>query len=233
MKKQIRFQRYLLKRAKPFRYKFNNIIARYSLISNDPVFNAELFDYLEPLKQSWREIRAEYEKVQTSESIPSLGSVSKDHKRLDNQGKWLSYFLWGYGVKFRANCEKCPVTAELIENIPGLLSAIFSIHQPGAHLPRHTGVTKGMITYHLGLKIPNACFIDVEDQKYTWKEGQFFVFDDTYHHEVFNQSEQDRVILLLHVKRPLKQPGKFIQNIFFWMIRHSPFVTETKQALGV
>jgi beta-hydroxylase len=31
---------------------------------------------------------------------------------------------------------------------------MFSMHEPGTHLPRHRGVTKGMVTCHLGLKIP-------------------------------------------------------------------------------
>lgn len=231
--KALSLSRKILKQyGKPLRHRFNAFIAKYSLLSNDEVLSPEQFNYLRPLEARWKDIRREADAVLSQESIPSLGSISLDHKRLDYQGKWLSYFLWGYGYKVEKNCRKCPVTVSLVEKVPGLLTAMFSIHEPGAHLPRHRGVTKGMLTYHLGLRIPEGCYINVEDQGYHWQEGRFFVFDDTYYHEVFNNSEQNRLILLLHVRRPLRNPGKLVQNLFFWLIRHSPFVRDTKRALG-
>jgi len=209
----------------------NDFLAKYSLIEDRAVLDPTQFDYLRPLEGRWQEIRAEADAVMATNRIPSLGSISRDHRRLDHQGKWRSYFLWGYGEKMPSNCAQCPVTAGLVKRVPGLLTAMFSIHEPGTHLPRHRGVTKGMLTYHLGLRIPQRCCINVEDRDYYWQEGKFFVFDDTRYHEVVNNSDQDRVILLLHVRRPLAAPGSLIQTLFFWLMRRSPFVTDVKKAL--
>ena len=225
--------RKLMKRLKPLRHQVNSHIAKYSTIGNDEVYDPNMFEYLKPLQEKWKEIQAEADQVMQHENVPSLGSISKDHQRLDAEGKWKSFILWGYGFRSEQNCSRCPVTASLVDSIPGLLTAMFSIHEPGAHLPRHRGVTKGMVTYHLGIHIPENCYIEVEDKRYYWQEGKFFVFDDTYYHEVFNRSDQNRIILLLHIRRPLRQPGKFFQDTIFWLLQHSPFVTETKRELNV
>ena len=46
----------------------------------------------------------------------------------------------------------------------------------------------------------NETFVNVEGD--VW-EGSSVLFDDTWNHEVFNQSSGDRVVLLLDVLRPL------------------------------
>ncbi len=216
---------------------FNRAVIKSSLIDDSEVFTAERFSYLEPLKAHWRTVRDEADRVlQDIQSIPPLGDVSPDHKRLDYTGKWRAYFLWGYGYRVDRNCEQCPLTASLVDEIPGLLTAMYSVHEPGAHLPRHRGVTKGMLTYHLGLHVPTSrsdCYIQIEDTPYHWREGEFLVFDDTRYHEVFNRSDAPRVILLLHIRRPLGFPGSWLQDLFFWGIRRSPFVQDARHNIDL
>ena len=212
---------------------FNRFVVKSSLIEDKPVYDGNGFGYLAPLEDSWRQIRQEADAVLDSiDTIPPLGDISPDHQRLDYTHKWRTYFLWGYGIRVDENCARCPLTTKLVENIPDLLTAMFSIHLPGAHLPSHRGVTKGMLTYHLGLRVPidsSGCYINVGGKNHHWREGEFFVFDDTYRHEVFNNSNEMRVILLLHIRRPLKFPGAWAQNVFFWGIRHSAFVKDAKR----
>ena len=168
------------------------------------------------------------------EEVPSLGDVSPDHQRLDKKRSWKTFFLWGYTYRAHGNCARAPRTAELVDRIPGVISALFSIHEPGTHLPRHRGVTKGMITCHLGLIIPDdpaRCRIAVEDRDYHWTPGKFFIFDDTCYHEVWNDTDQRRVILLIHVRRPLRGFGKWVESVFFQLIRISPFVQRARRNL--
>lgn len=233
MQTKFRFTRWLVDRhGSRVRDAFNRAVINSSLVDDREVFGAEEFSYLQALEENWLAIRREADDViRGIQAVPPLGDVSPDHKRLDYTGKWRGYFLWGYGLQVERNCKRCPVTAALVDKIPGLLTAMFSIHEPGAHLPRHRGVTKGMLTYHLGLRVPadkSRCYIKVEDTDYSWEEGKFFVFDDTRHHEVFNNADTPRVILLLHIRRPLRFPGSWIQNAFFWGIRHSPFVQDAR-----
>lgn len=110
-----------------------------------------------------------------------------------------------------------------------MISAFYSIHAPGTHLPRHYDPTRGIITCHLALKIPKseACRMSLGDENYHWHEGECFIFDDTYYHEVWNETDEDRVILLIHFERPLRQPGKAVAECFMWIIRRSPFIQTT------
>ena len=237
-KENFRLSRWLVSRyGGRVRDFFNSFVVKSSLIEDKAVFDAAEFDYLKPLEDGWQQIRQEADAVLSDvEAVPPLGDISPDHQRLDYTRRWRAYFLWGYGIRVDDHCAQCPITTAFVEKIPGLLTAMFSVHQSGAHLPRHRGVTKGMLTYHLGLHIPNEnndCYINVESTSYHWQEGKFFVFDDTYHHEVFNNSMQSRVILLLHIRRPLRFPGSWAQNIFFWGIKRSPFVQDAKRNFGV
>ena len=38
------------------------------------------------------------------------------------------------------------------------------------------------------------------------------VFDDTYDHEAWNDSGDTRVVLRVRVRRPLRQPGRWIAD---------------------
>lgn len=211
----------------------NRIVARYSEIEDSDVFDPSMFAWTEPLQANWRAIHDEALAILGfREDIPPLGDISPDHQRLDRRRSWRTFFLWGYGYRIDANCEFAPATAALVDRVPGLISAMFSLHEPGTHLPRHHGVTKGMITCHLGLKIPadtDNCVIAVNDTHHHWAPGRFFIFDDTCHHEVWNRTAEDRIILLLHIRRPLRAPGSWLQTVFFALIRRSPFVQDAKR----
>jgi ornithine lipid ester-linked acyl 2-hydroxylase len=226
-------QKRIVKYGKRLRKLLNRTIASYSLVGNPPVFEEGVFAWTRDLETNWQIILAELQALMKSrKDIPTLLEISPDHKRLTDDGKWQSFFLCGYGYKSKANCRRCPQTAALIGKIPGLKTAMFSIHAPGIHIPRHKGVTKGMVVCHLGLIIPKArekCRLKVDDQICLWECGKTFVFDDTYPHEVWNETDEDRVILLLQVERPLRGWGLILARIFMTAIRWSPFVQDARR----
>jgi hypothetical protein len=43
---------------------------------------------------------------------------------------------------------------------------------------------------------------------------------------VWNDTEEDRIVLLLHVKRPLRFPGSMLRDMLFGVLRASPFVQD-------
>jgi aspartyl/asparaginyl beta-hydroxylase (cupin superfamily) len=173
--------------------------------------------------------------LQHREAIPALREITPDTTMIAVDDKWQSFFIWGYRYKARSNAAHCPVTTRVVEKIPGLISALYSIHAPGLHIPRHYGVTKGMLTCHLALKVPRTterCRIAIDGRDHVWKEGECLVFDDTYYHEVWNDTDEDRVILLVQFERPLRQPGKALAAGFLWLVRHSPFIQTTLRTLS-
>ena len=143
---------------------------------------------------------------------------------------WRSFFLWGYGYAIEDNLAQCPRTAEIVARIPDLNSAFFSILAPGTHIPAHRGVTKGLITCHLGLIVPRDGDVRmrVDNRMVRWAEGETLVFDDTYDHEVWNDTADTRVVLLIKFERPLKRPGKWFADLFLGIVRRSAFVQEAR-----
>ncbi|MBS0480346.1 MAG: aspartyl/asparaginyl beta-hydroxylase domain-containing protein [Proteobacteria bacterium] len=220
----------IIRYGKHLRGFFDRLIAASSLVSNDPVLDVRDFAWTEQLRANWRAIRAEAIHAALGRHSPSLASVSPDHRAIAPVNMWRSFFLWGYGYCVEENVERCPVTAATVAKIPGLNSAFFSILAPGTHIPAHRGVTKGLITCHLGLIVPRDGDVRmrVDDRIVRWAEGETLVFDDTYDHEVWNDTQHTRVVLLIQVRRPLRNPGRWIADTFLNVIRRSAFVQEAR-----
>ena len=211
-------------------------IGLFSKVGNPPVFSRDVFDWVVQLEANWESIRDEALAVlEQPDDVPPLREVSPDHSRIAIDDKWKVFFLWGYRYEMKGNTARCPVTNQLVQSVPGLISAFFSVHTPGTHLPRHYGPTNGIITCHLGLKIPpdrQKCRININDADCNWEEGKFLIFDDTYYHEVWNDTDEDRVVLLMQVERPLRQPGKAIADGFLWLATRSPFIQTSLKSLN-
>jgi aspartate beta-hydroxylase/beta-hydroxylase len=128
--------------------------------------------------------------------------------RIDPDRAWKIYPLNIMGVKPQEYCRRCPRTTALLDGIPGLFEAFFSILEGGKSIPAHDGPYRGYLRYHLGLVVPeiNPPSIRIKDQVYSWKEGESVLFDDSWNHEVYNQCEQDRVILIVDIRRPMPRP---------------------------
>jgi beta-hydroxylase len=75
------------------------------------------------------------------------------------------------------------------------------------------------------------CHIQVDDQTLCWEEGKTMVFDDTFEHEVWNETGQDRIVLLVQFKRPVRFPGNLVANLFLAGIRKSSFVQTVRRNL--
>ncbi len=208
-------------------------LARWSRLEDRPVFAPGVFDWAPLLERNWRAIRAEAEAVLGDErATPPLRAISPDHALIATDERWKSFFLWGYGVRSPENCARCPQTAALLEQVPDLLTALFSILEPGTHIPRHTGPTKAIITCHLGLRVPAArarCRMRVDGTDVHWEEGRMVVFDDMYEHEVWNDTDEHRVVLMLHVKRPERFPGTLVRDGFLAAVRRSPFIQDARR----
>ena len=218
------------------RHKANDLIARSSQISNDPVLDPAQFDWTRKLKANWETIRDEAMAIyEHRDAIPPLREISPDHRRIVEDNSWRSFFLIGYGLRQEENIARAPRTAELVSAIPGLNSAFFSILAPGSVIVPHRGVTKAFITAHLGLSIPKdreGLWMRVDDQRLHWHEGEWLVFDDTYEHEVRNDTDEARIILLCQVERPLRAPGSWMASALMSYVRRSQFVQEAKDNLA-
>lgn len=218
--------------GKRWRPAIDRTLSAHSAAPDQPVLQPELFPWTAALEEEWETVRKEAEAaLRDLNAIPPLHDVSPDHRRIAELDRWRSFFLYGYGYRMDQNCERCPQTARLLAAVPGLNSAFFSILKPGAHIPLHRGVTKAIMTCHLGLRTPKAgrCEMAVGDETVRWSDGRAAVFDDTYPHEVWNDTDELRIVLLIQFKRPIRQPGKLLGDLFLTGVRYSPFVQEARR----
>ena len=51
-------------------------------------------------------------------------------------------------------------------------------------------------------KVPENCSIRVGDLNLKWKEGEAFIFDDSYEHEVWNNSDEEGIIFIMDILHP-------------------------------
>lgn len=221
--------------GKELRPKVDRRILRDALVPDEAILDKSYFPWICVLEERWHEIRDEAVRIRT-EDIPSLGDISFDHGRIAADRRWKSFFLKGYGYRMGNNYTRAPITASLIDKVPGLVTASFSVMEAGGHIPRHWGMTKGMLTYHLALKVPTErekCRIHIEGtdglRVMAWEEGRSFIFDDMCNHEVWNETDEDRYLLLIQIRRPCRGVGHLLQSIFLFGVRHSRFVQDIRR----
>lgn len=212
-------------------------VASASLVGDsaffDPHGHPEHFFWTHRLEDHWQTIRRELDQVlEHREQLPNFQDISTDQKHLTQDDDWKTFFLYGFGYKAEKNCARCPETTRLVESVPGMKTAFFSILAPGKHIPEHRGPYKGVLRYHLGLKVPapaEQCRIRVEDETRHWEEGQSLMFDDTYRHEVWNDTGGERAILFMDVERPLAFPASLINRAIIALVGLSPFVQDARR----
>jgi beta-hydroxylase len=104
---------------------------------------------------------------------------------------------------------------------------MFSILTPGSRISAHRGVYNGVLRYHLALMVPSRperCAIRIDGQTRHWEEGKSLIFDDTREHEVWNDSDEGRVVLFVDFLRDLPPPLSWLNRGLLRLIAASPYV---------
>ena len=160
---------------------------------NKMFYNPSHFPHIKKLESLWKEFLIEYSSLKDG-ILPYI-----EHDLYT--GKWDVFPFIFFGEKVEEGCKLCPKTWKAIKDIPGLLTASFSILRAGTEIFPHTGFTDKVIRCHLGLKIPTDCAIIVGEESRGWQEGKCLLFDDTVLHSAYNKSNEDRIVLLLDIER--------------------------------
>jgi len=204
---------------------------RFSQVETTPFIDPRQFEWHELVTSEWTKVQSELKAVLSAvDKIPIHQEIVEEAKPLTDDDKWLSYFFYVYGQRFEKQCSECPDTARLLQKIPGMKTAFFSILSPGKRLPPHRGPYRGVMRYHLPLLVPQhgPCGIRVGDQTATFEEGVGIMFDDTYEHEAWNDTKETRVVLFLDITRPMKFPFNIINSAIITVIGWSPTVRKTR-----
>ncbi|AFZ35363.1 Aspartyl/Asparaginyl beta-hydroxylase [Stanieria cyanosphaera PCC 7437] len=232
---QNKYRQIILKQGEKLLRKLEQQIGKASLIGDRTFFESENFDWVAEVENSWLKIRQELDiLLQNLEQLPNFQDISEDQYSITKDNLWKTYFLYAYGIKVEDNCIQCPETTKIIETIPGMKTAFFSILLPHKHIPEHCGPYKGVIRYHLALKVPEQkekCGIRVGNDIRHWTEGKSLIFDDTFPHEAWNKTDEIRVVLFLDFVRPMRLPWSIINKSLIQLIAWSPLVQKGKKNL--
>ena len=203
---------------------------RHSLVSTTPVIANSEFPWVEQLEGAYTQIRKELDSLlEHPEDIPTFHQLSPDQRRISKGNNWKTFAFYVYGKRVDDNCELCPETAAVLDALPGMRTAMFSILAPHYHIPPHKGPTRAVIRAHLGLKVPTdweKVWIRVDDQILHWKEGEVVLFDDTYDHEVLNDTDETRSVLFIDIDRPMDHIGNLFNTLIVKLIQLSSYVKQ-------
>jgi aspartyl/asparaginyl beta-hydroxylase (cupin superfamily) len=118
--------------------------------------------------------------------------------------------------------ERCPRTWEAVLQAPLPRisgwgpTVVFSLLKAGARIAPHTGMFNTRLICHLPLIVPPGCRFRVGNEVREWEEGKLLILDDTIEHEAWNDSEQDRIVLIFDIWRPeLSEQERFELTALF------------------
>lgn len=209
-----------------------SLIIRASIPGDHPVFDSSQFPWIPEVEADWQKVRAELDHVmQYRDDMPSFQEIVKEVGTIQQDDQWKTFFLKGVGMDCEENARRCPETMKLLAKIPGCTTAFFSILSPRKHIPHHRGPWAGVLRLHLGLQVPepaHMCRIRIGDKFHAWTEGKCIVFDDTYNHEVWNDTDGYRVVLFVDFERPLSRPMNRINHWIMNLAALAPFMREAK-----
>lgn len=209
------------------------LIERYSVYGNPPIYDNSLFPWVREVEKEWMKIRAELENVmRRREELPNFHEITSQVKPITNDNLWKTYLLAGYGLQSEMNSKSCPETAHILKKIPGMKTAFFSILAPNKHIPAHKGPYNGVLRYHLGLIVPapqEQCRIRICDEIKHWEEGKSLIFDDTFNHEVWNDTPGFRAVLFVDFVRPLRFPVNILNKIILKAAMFTPVIREAAE----
>ena len=206
-RERLRFDRQLVDHSALFA-PYNLLMYAFSKVPSRPIVDRSRFPELDALRAHWQSIRDEaLALAQTGAIRQSEGRKDASFDSFFRQG-WKRYYLKWYGNALPSAQAQCPRTVQLVNAVPSVKAAMFALLPPGGHLNRHRDPFAGSLRYHLGLVTPNSseCRILVDGDELVWRDGEDFMFDETYVHWAENRTEHTRVILFCDVERPLRTP---------------------------
>jgi hypothetical protein len=189
-KSSIEFLKYMLlggpkNNYEPLNYNFYNTLL--------------LFPELEIFKNNLEGIK--------NELMQNIG-VMNDWLLKDKNDKFYSKHtiipIYGY-KKWSKYSKDFPITVGLIKCIKDIETCCFLKLAKNARLDKHYGYNPSsnyILRNHLGLKVPQNCGMWVDNEIRMHVEGEWLTFDDSKLHTAFNNSGDDRYILLIDLLRP-------------------------------
>ncbi len=197
----------------------NMFMHLFSKVPSTPFLPVADFGELRTLEANWEVIRDEALNLLALQKIKAADKNDDAGFNSFFKNGWKRFYLKWYDASHPSAERLCPKTVALLRQIPSVKAAMFAELPPGGKLNMHRDPYAGSLRYHLGLVTPNneRCFIEVDGQRYSWRDGEGVMFDETYIHWAQNGSQSNRIILFCDVERPMRY--RWAQTVNRWLGR--------------
>ena len=219
-------------------YKLSTFLNRkYSYVGDHTFFDPATFHWIPGIENQTEAIQKELEELLEQKSkLPNLLDFEQAQKKATGEDdKWKAVFFMTYGNRIEETCQRYPNTARALAEIPNLRLAFLSILDGNKHINAHRGAFNGVLRYHLGLKIPqdpSQCRIRVDNDIRSWEEGKSLVFDDSFEHEVWNDSDEVRVVLFVDFERPLPLIPRLLNRFVLGVVGLFPVNARSQELMN-
>jgi aspartate beta-hydroxylase len=180
-----------------------------------PWFERTGFSWVSQIERHADEICAEYRRVVAGNRqnlkpyvTAEQGAPQASWGHLIETDNWLSLHLLKGGKRVEPNASNMPITMAALNSIElpdcagNAPEAFYSTLAPRTRIPPHHGLANYKLVVHLALNIPDDCGIRVGGQTRRWRQGECLFFDDSFLHEAWNDSGQERTVLIFDVWHP-------------------------------
>ena len=187
------------------------------LLSKVPLthyINRKYYPELKIIDDNWEIIRDEALALYHNGHIAAKDDLPASSFYKD--GRWTSFYLKAYDHDIPSAGELAPKTMALLAQVPYMRIALFACLNPGKKINNHHDPFSYTLRYSLGLSTPNSddSGIVVNGDDYKWKDGESIIFDETYLHNAYNNTDTPRIILMTDIDRPLKWP--WLQSAYYY-----------------
>lgn len=172
------------------------------------MIDVTLFESLLFLQRNWFTIASECNALPRSNAFPIDNGMTRERVAeylIADIPQWVSgwdgyekWWNWGISLNYQYPLGDAgvPKTVSLLKQIRGIRFANLSLLKANAILPMHTHPENiGLLTFHLGLDVPEECYIHSHGEMAMEENGKSIIFDGTFPHYSFNASQKDRLIL--------------------------------------
>jgi aspartyl/asparaginyl beta-hydroxylase (cupin superfamily) len=165
-------------------------------------YSSSDFAEIKMLEENWEIIRDEVLGLITAEELDNIKNLNPPY--LSHPDAWKNIYFYNFGWKNHANCARFPRTHELLKKLPNFIFGGVTVLNPHSRVLPHNGETNTTIRCHLGLKVPAplpTCGVKVGSEEQEWKEGKVMMFSDAHYHSTWNESDEQRFVLVFDILR--------------------------------
>jgi aspartate beta-hydroxylase len=145
-----------------------------------------------------------------ADGLPYIGKQeeSETWRSLAGRTDWSAVHFWNDALPNERALARFPKVRAALERLPLVTSggtpveAFLSILKPRTRIPPHFGNANHRLTVHLPLIVPAGCGVEVAGEARETRFGRLMIFDDSYEHSAWNDSEAARIVLIFEIWHP-------------------------------